>query len=125
MQRGKSAAAEAAAVELGMPGQLQHLPSPPPHGAKEDLSDSEKEEEEEVVKGEQAGCYTNGSFFLESRNKLTRWLSQTDMVEEVEKVLNHTHCSYDIDALLELQQGCLYFIIRGCWIYPGQICRVR
>merc|ERR1712032_709920 len=72
-------------VEFGMPGQLQHLSSPPPPpGAKEDLSDSEKEEEEEV-KGEQAGCYTNGSFFLESRNKLTRWLSQTDMVEEVEK----------------------------------------
>ena len=114
MRRGKSAAA-AAAVELGMPGQLQHLPSPPPHGAKEDLSDSEKEEEE--VKGEQAGCYTNGSFFLESRNKLTRWLSQTDMVEEVEKVLNHTHCSYDIDARIELQQGCTSFIIRGCWIY--------
>jgi len=74
----------AAAVEFGMPAQLQHLSSPPPPGAKEDLSDSEKEEEEEV-KGEQAGCYTNGSFFLESRNKLTRWLSQTDMVEEVEK----------------------------------------
>ena len=83
----------AAAVEFGMPGQLQHLSSPPPPGAKEDLSDSEKEEEEEV-KGEQAGCYTNGSFFLESRNKLTRWLSQTDMVEEVEKVLDHTLYSY-------------------------------
>jgi len=66
---------------------LQQLTSPQPPGAKEDLSDSEKEEEEEVEgKEEQAGCYTNGSFFLESKNKLTRWLSQTDMVqEEVEK----------------------------------------
>ena len=74
---------------FGMPGQLQQLTSPQPPGAKEDLSDSEKEEEEEEVEGKeehQAGCYTNGSFFIESRNKLTRWLSQTDMVEEVEKV---------------------------------------
>jgi len=73
-------------VVFGMPGQVQQLSSPPP-GAKEDLGDSEKEEEEGgEVKEEQAGCYTNGSFFLESKNKLTRWLSQTDMVqEEVEK----------------------------------------
>ena len=89
----------AAAVLFGMPGQLQQLPSNPPTGAKEDLSDEEDEVNE--VKEEQAGCYTNGSFFLESRNKLTRWLSQTDMVEEVEKVLNHKLYSYDI--LLELQ----------------------
>ena len=84
-----------------MPGQLQHLSSPPPPGVKGDLSDLEKEEEEEEeeVKGEQAGCYTNGSFFLESRNKLTRWLSQTDMVEEVEKVLDHTLYSYGIVTL--------------------------
>ena len=76
----------AAAVVFGMPGQVQQLSSPPP-GAKEDLSDSEKEEEGDEVKEEQAGCYTNGSFFLESRNKLTRWLSHTDMAqEEVEKV---------------------------------------
>ena len=82
-----------------MPGQLQQLPPNPPTGAKEDLSDEEDEVNE--VKEEQAGCYTNGSFFWESRNKLTRWLSQTDMVEEVEKVLNHKLYSYDI--LLELQ----------------------
>ena len=77
---------EGVAVVFGMPGQLQQLTSPQPPGAKEDLSDSEKEEEEVEGKEEQAGCYTNGSFFIESRNKLTRWLSQTDMVEEVEKV---------------------------------------
>ena len=83
----------AAAVVFGMPGQVQQLSSPPP-GAKEDLSDSEKEEEGDEVKEEQAGCYTNGSFFLESKNKLTRWLSQTDMVqEEVEKVSDHKLCS--------------------------------
>ena len=88
-----AAAAAAVAVVFGMPGQVQQLSSPPP-GAKEDLSDSEKEEEGDEVKEEQAGCYTNGSFFLESKNKLTRWLSQTDMVqEEVEKVFDHKLCS--------------------------------
>ena len=81
----------AAAVVFGMPGQVQQLSSPPP-GAKEALSDSEKEEE---VKEEQGGCYVNGSFFAESRNKLTRWLSQTDMVqEEVEKVFHDKLCSF-------------------------------
>ena len=93
-ERKSAAAAAAAAVVFGMPGQVQQLSSPPP-GAKEDLGDSEKEEEEGgEVKEEQAGCYTNGSFFLESKNKLTRWLSQTDMVqEEVEKVFDHKLCS--------------------------------
>merc|ERR1719209_1180541 len=65
-----------------MRGQGQPSSQPPPAGENNDLSDSEKEDEEEV---QAANCYTNGSFFLESKNKLTQWLSQTDMVEEVEK----------------------------------------
>ena len=70
---------------FGMRGQVQPSSQPPPAaGENNDLSDSEKEDEEVV---QEANCYTNGSFFLESKNKLTQWLSQTDMVEEVEKVI--------------------------------------
>ena len=69
---------------FGMRGQVQPSSQPPPAGENNDLSDSEKEDEEKV---QAANCYTNGSFFLESKNKLTQWLSQTDMVEEVEKVV--------------------------------------
>ena len=69
---------------FGMRGQVQPSSQPPPAGENNQLSDSEKEDEEEVQAG---NCYTNGSFFLESKNKLTQWLSQTDMVEEVEKVI--------------------------------------
>ena len=69
---------------FGMRGQVQPSSQPPPAGENNDLSDSEKEDEEVV---QVANCYTNGSFFLESKNKLTQWLSQTDMVEEVEKVI--------------------------------------
>ena len=67
-----------------MRGQVQPSSQPPAAGENNDLSDSEKEDEEVV---QEANCYTNGSFFLESKNKLTQWLSQTDMVEEVEKVI--------------------------------------
>ena len=70
---------------FGMRGQVQPSSQPPPAGENNDLSDSEKEDGE--VKEEVNNCYTNGSFFLESKNKLTQWLSQTDMVEEVEKVI--------------------------------------
>ena len=72
---------------FGMRGQVQPSSQPPPAGENNDLSDSEKEDEEEVKEVQAANCYTNGSFFLESKNKLTQWLSQTDMVEEVEKVI--------------------------------------
>ena len=68
---------------FGMRGQVQPSSQPPAAGENNDLSDSEKEDEEVQA----ANCYTNGSFFLESKNKLTQWLSQTDMVEEVEKVI--------------------------------------
>ena len=71
---------------FGMRGQVQPSCQPPPAGENNDLSDSEKEDEEVVKVVQAANCYTNGSFFLESKNKLTQWLSQTDMVEEVEKV---------------------------------------
>ena len=71
---------------FGMRGQVQPSSQPPPAGENNDLSDSEKEDEDEE-KVQAANCYTNGSFFLESKNKLTQWLSQTDMVEEVEKVI--------------------------------------
>ena len=70
---------------FGMRGQVQPSSQPPPAAENNDLSDSEKEEKVKVVQA--ANCYTNGSFFLESKNKLTQWLSQTDMVEEVEKVI--------------------------------------
>ena len=73
---------------FGMRGQVQPSSQPPPAaGENNDLSDSEKEDEDEVKEVQAANCYTNGSFFLESKNKLTQWLSQTDMVEEVEKVI--------------------------------------
>ena len=83
--RGRKSAVGAASVVFGMRGQVQPSSQPPPAaGENNDLSDSEKEDEEVV---QEANCYTNGSFFLESKNKLTQWLSQTDMVDEVEKVI--------------------------------------
>ena len=85
--RGRKSAVGAASVVFGMRGQVQPSSQPPPAGENNDLSDSEKEDEEEVKVVQAANCYTNGSFFLESKNKLTQWLSQTDMVEEVEKVI--------------------------------------
>ena len=88
---------------FGMRGQVQPSSQPPPAGENNDLSDSEKEDGEEVVKVVQAAnCYTNGSFFLESKNKLTQWLSQTDMVEEVEKVIFVVQDAFAI-AITEFQ----------------------